>query len=155
MTNPPRSHFIRIELPPDATPEEIEGLEQAVIDTVHTKVEEYDYDIDVSGGAWYPPEDDLSTEPIPVAMRNLHTLVYNQQASNSPTDGAQLREALQRLSDLGMSAHDVQICLECERAVNSVALRNMTVEDNLLLALDMVTGNIGTSYRIVFQAGTT
>lgn len=155
MSSPQQSHFIRIELPPDATPEEIKGLEQAVDELVDVFIEQYDYDIDISGGAWYPPEDD-STEPIPVALRNLRTLIYSMKVDNSPTDGALLRIALQALQTLGMSQTDLQIHLECERKVNSVALRNMQVEDNLLAALDMVMGNVGNpAYRVDFQAGTT
>lgn len=154
MSNPKQSHFIRIELPPDATPEEIQGLEQAVFALVLKHEEANDYDIAVSGGAWYPPEDNLSTKPLPVALRNLRTLVFEQQASNSPTDGAQLRDALQRVADLGLTSHDLQIHLECERTLNNVALRNMKVEENLLMALDMVTGNIGENHRVVFEAAT-
>jgi len=156
MADPERSHFIRIELPPDALPEEVEGLEQAVQEVVDQKIEQYDYDIDVTGGAWYPPVEDEPTNPLTVALSKFRPLLFVYRADNSPTDAAILREHLQGLQELGMSQLDLQIHLECERAINSVALRNMQVEDNLLTALDMVMGNVGNpAYRIGFQAGTT
>jgi len=151
-----RQHYVRIDLPHDATEEEITGLQAAVVDTVEKLIEVYDYDIVVSGGAWYPPEQEESTEPIPVALGTLHAMLFTQRVDNSPIDAAMFRDALQEIADMGMSKLDLQIHLECERAVNSVALRNMQVEKNLLDALDMVTGLVGSpAFRIGFQAGTT
>jgi hypothetical protein len=156
MTEPKRQHFIRIELPPDATPEEIEGLEQAVVELAETKAEEYDYDINVSGGAWYPPVEDEPSTPLEVALSKLRLVIYARPTTNSPTDTMVLRNALQELSKLGMTRPELVIHLERERAVNEVALRNEHVEDNLLAALQMVTGYADSPYmRIDFQAGTT
>jgi hypothetical protein len=151
--SPERSHYIRIELPHDATPEEIGNLEQAVMEVVEKKIEEFDYDIFVTGGAWYPPKEE-STEPIPVALSKLRALVYARPLHDNPVDAALLRDQLQHLQDLGMSQTDLQIHLECERSINEVALRNMQVEDNLLTALDMVMGHVAPLMRVKFQAGT-
>lgn len=151
MSEPQRSYFIRIELPPDATPDEISGLEKGVIELVDTFVETYDYDIHVDGGGWYPPAESEPITPIAVARGTLYALLYTRSADNSPTDTVILRAALQDLADLGMSQTDLQIYLECQRAVNSVALRNMRMEDNAITALDMVCGNVGNpDYRIRF-----
>lgn len=154
LTQPERSHFIRIELPPDATPEEVQGLEQAVIDLVLKHSEEYDYDIPVSGGAWYPPVDEPDTRPA-VALSTFRAMLYTLRADNSPTDVVMFRDALQELADLGVSQIDLQIHLERWRAINEVVLRNMQVEENILVALDMVTGHVGNpQFRIGYKAGT-
>lgn len=147
MNEPKQQHYIRIELPPDATPEEIEGLQQVITETVENVAEAYDYDIEVSGGAWYPPVKEAPTEPLSI----LRTMLYTQRADNSPTDAVMLRDALQDLADTGMSKLDLHIHLERARAINEVALRNMMVEENLLAALDMVTGHVGNpEFRITF-----
>lgn len=146
--------YIRIELPTDATPEEIAGLEKAVTELAEKFSEDYDYDIPVGGGAWYPPVES-STEPLPVALSKLRPMLFVYQADSRVTDAAVLHAHLQKLQELGMSQLDLQIHLERERAINSVVLRNMRMEKNLLVALDMVTGNVANPRdRIAFQPGT-
>jgi hypothetical protein len=144
-----RLYYIRVELPHDATEEEREDLEKAVVDLAEQKSEEFDYDIFVSGGAWYPPEDE-STHPISVAQGKLHAMIYARPLHDNPVDAALLRDALQELSDLGISQIDLQVYLERERAMNEVALRNMMAEENLLTALDMVVGNVVPLMRVKF-----
>lgn len=146
--------FIRIELP-EVSEVDRDRVIRAVLAAVEPYEEEFMEDITVSGGGWYPPEEEepvKSTDmPIIVAKGILRGLLYLRQADNSPIDATLLRGALQELANLGMSAVDLQIQLERERAINSVVLRNMRVEKNMLDALDMVTGNVGNpEFRITF-----
>lgn len=154
MSEPKQQHYIRIDLP-EISETDRDRVAQAVIAVLEGYEEEFMEDIPVSGGAWYPPEVEESIKstdkPIIVAKGILRGLLYLRQADNSPIDAALLRDALQELANLGMSAVDLQIQLERERAVNSVVLRNMRVEQNLLDALDMVTGNVSNPrFRIAF-----
>lgn len=144
--------FIRIELP-KVDEVDRDRVIRAVLTIIEPYEEEFMVNIPVSGGAWYPPDLEEHTKPIPAAQAVLRGLVYLRQADNSPTDATMLRNVLQELADRGMSRVDLQIHLERERAINSVVLRNMLVEKNLLDALDMVTGNVGNpEFRIAFPA---
>lgn len=153
--SPERCHYIRIEFPPDASETDIDRVRNAVIDVKEGYEDEFDYDIFVSGGAWYPPEDEDESDPYLVAKGNLRRFIYEKRSDNSPTDAFILLGLLAQLHELGMSQLDLHIHLERERAMNEVALRNMQVEKNLLAALDMVTGNVSPQMQVKFQPGTT
>lgn len=138
-----RTYFIRVELPWAATGEQRERIEASVNGVVET----YSWldGIAVSGGSWVEDEERID-EPIPVALRNLHELTHGGAPSYAEMCGA-----LKRLKRLGMRQVDLQIHLECERAVNGVTRRSEAVESNLLDALDMVTGTVGNPEFRIFQ----
>lgn len=155
MPEPELAHYIRVEFPPDATEEERDRFAIALSEVVEKFIDTYDYDISVSGGAWYPPQDEDESNPYLVAKSNLRRFIYGNHSNNSPTDAYMLLGLLDRLRELGMSKQDMIVHLECERAINDVALRNMAVEENLLDALNMVHGTTGNpAMRVPFQAGT-
>ena len=156
MPEAPRQvHYIRMELPPDATDDERESLWNAVIDLAEKYSDEFDYDINVDGSAWYPPVDLEETTPYLVALGNLRRFIYQRESRNSPTDAEVLHRTLQELHNQGMSKDDMIIHLESQRAINDVVLRKQSVEDNLTDALSMVTGYCSPYQQIKFQPGTT
>ncbi len=152
---PEQVHYIRLELPAVSTEEQRDKLFAAVTDLADKYRDEFDYDINVDGGAWYPPVEEETT-PYAAARAGLRKLIFGQlTSSDGPVDAEVMRAALQELQRLGMSQQDLIVHLECERAINSVALRNEQVENNLLNALSMVVGYCSPQMRIDFQAGTT
>jgi hypothetical protein len=154
MPEPRQVHYIRIELPPDATDEERESLWNAVTELAEKYSEEFDYDINVDGSAWYPSVDLEETTPYLVALGNVNRMLQHSKAYEHPTDAAVLRDNLQRLHQLGMSQPDMVLHLEIRRALNAAITRNVQIEDNVTTALDMVRGYVSEPMQIKFQAGT-
>lgn len=154
MSNPVQVHYIRIELPPDATEEEKASVRKAVTDLAEKYSEEFDYDIHVDGGAYWVDQEPEETTPYMVALGNLRRFIQKRDINNSPTEAHELHGLLQRLHDLGMSQQDMIVHLERVRAINDVVLRNQSVENNLTDALSMVTGFCSPHMKIKFQAGT-
>lgn len=154
MSSPKQVHYIRVELPPDATEEERDTLWKEVTDLAVKYSEEFDYDIHVDGGAWWREEDLDETTPYLVALGNLRRFINKRDIKNSPTEAHELHGILQELHERGMSKEDMMTHLERLRAINDVVRRNQSVEDNITDALSMVTGFCSPHMAIKFQAGT-